>query len=117
LAEGIVQRAERTPGVVAAGLTDIGINTDNNNNNFIIPPGSNQQILIVQYGVGQGYLDAMGLKLLAGRWFDANRAIDGRNGPYPARPAGGVAVPHPRIDGGLNQYSGWELGFNSPAEA
>jgi putative ABC transport system permease protein len=117
LAEGIVQRAERTPGVVAAGLTDIGINTDNNNNNFIIPPGSNQQILIGQYGVGQGYLDAMGLKLLAGRWFDANRPIDDATVPYPPDPAAELAIHNRGMNVVLNQYAARKLGFNSPADA
>ena len=117
LAEGIVQRAERTPGVVAAGLTEIGINTDNNNNNFIIPPGSSQQVSIGQYAVGEGYLDAMGLKLLAGRWFDANRPIDDATTPYPPEPAVEKAIHDRGMNVVINQYAARKLGFNSPADA
>jgi putative ABC transport system permease protein len=117
LAEGIVQRAERTPGVVAAGLTDIGINTNNNNNNFIIPPGSTQQVLIGQYNVGQGYLDAMGLKLLAGRWFDKNREIDDSTVPYPPDPQIEQAIHNRGMNVVINQYAVRKLGFASPAEA
>jgi putative ABC transport system permease protein len=116
LAEGIVQRAEHTPGVVAAGLTDIGINTNNQNNNFIIPPGSNQQILIGQYNVGQGYFDAMGLKLLAGRWFD-NRPIDDFTTPYPPDPAVELALHNRGMNAVINQYAARKLGFRTPADA
>ncbi len=49
--EGFVEQVKRVPGVVAAGLTDIGINTDNNSNSGIIPPGSNQLVNIGQYNV------------------------------------------------------------------
>ena len=75
-AEMIVDQMKRIPGVVAVGLTDIGVATDNNNNTGLIPPGSNKQVLIGQYGVNEGFFDAMGLKLLAGRWFDRNRPMD-----------------------------------------
>jgi putative ABC transport system permease protein len=117
LAEGIVQRAERTPGVVAAALTDIGINTNNQNNSFIIPPGSSQQILIGQYTVGADYLQAMGLKLLAGRWFDANRPIDDATDPYPPRPDVEKAIHDRGMTVVLNQYAARKLGFKSPADA
>ena len=62
----IVDQMKRVPGVVAVGLTDIGVATDNKNNTGLIPPGSNKQVLIGQYGVNEGFLDAMGLKLLPG---------------------------------------------------
>jgi len=117
LAEGIVERTKRIPGVVAAGLTDIGINTDNNNNNFIIPPGSSERVLIGQYNVGQGFMDAMGLKLLAGRWFDANREIDDSTTPYPPDPAIEKAIHDRGMNVVINQYAARKLGFRSPQDA
>src|SRR4029079_9123496 len=83
-AEAITKQIERIPGVQAAALTDIGVATDNQNNSNIIPPGGNRQVLIGQYNVGVGFLDAMGLKLVAGRWFDANRPADDMTLPTPA---------------------------------
>jgi putative ABC transport system permease protein len=117
LAESIVQRTERIPGVVAAGLTDIGVNTDNNNNNFIVPPGSNRQVLIGQYNVGVGYFDAMGLKLLAGRWFDANRPIDDSTVPYPPDPAFEKSLHDRGMNVVLNEYAARKLGFQSAQDA
>jgi putative ABC transport system permease protein len=117
IAESIVQRVERIPGVTAAALTDIGINTDNSNNNFIFPPGSSKQVLIGQYSVGVGYLDAMGLKLLAGRWFDANRPMDDATLPYPPQPEVEKAMTARGMNVVLNEYAARKLGFKSPQEA
>ena len=117
LAEGIVQRTERIPGVTAAALADIGINTDNQNNSFIIPPGSNKQVLIGQYNVGAGYLDAMGLKLLAGRWFDANRPMDDMTIPYPPEPEVEKALAARGVNVVINQYAARKLGFQNPQDA
>ena len=117
LAEGIVERAEHTPGVVAAALTDIGINTDNSNNNFIIPPGSKEQVLIGQYAVGQDYLEAMGLLLIAVRWFVANSPLDASTVPYPSQPAVEQAIHDRGMNVVINQYASRKLGFSSPADA
>ena len=117
LAEQIVQRIERIPGVTAAALADIGVNTSNNNNNFIIPPGGGKEVLIGQYSVGVGYLEAMGLKLLAGRWFDANREMDDVTTPYPPEPEVEKALAARGMNVVLNEYAARKLGFKSPQEA
>jgi putative ABC transport system permease protein len=117
LAEGIVERIERIPGVVAAGLTDIGVNTNNNNNNFIIPPGSSKQVLIGQYNVGQGFFDAMGLKLAAGRWFDDGRPADDSTTPYPPDPAVEKAIHDRGMNVVVNEYAARKLGFQTPQDA
>ena len=36
----IVDQMKQIPGVVAVGLTEIGVATDNNNNTGLIPPGA-----------------------------------------------------------------------------
>lgn len=117
LAESIVQRIERIPDVEAAALTDIGINTNNQNNSFIIPPGSNKQVLIGQYSVGAGYLDAMGLTLKAGRWFDENRPMDDATVPWPPEPDVEKALAARGVNVVLNELAVQRLGFNSPQEA
>ena len=116
LAERIVEQAKRVPGVTAASLADIGVNTDNNNNSFIVPPGK-KQVLIGQYNVGAGYLDAMGLKLLAGRWFDANRPADDSTTPYPPKPEVEKALAARGLNVVINEYAMRRLGFKSPQDA
>ena len=43
-AEAIVEQMKRVPGVIAVGLTDIGVATDNSSNTGLIPPGSNKKV-------------------------------------------------------------------------
>ena len=117
LAENLVERVKRLPGVVDAGLTDIGINTNNESNTGIIPPGANKQVLIGQYNVGEGYLNAMGLKLVAGRWFDANRPVDDATIPYPRQPEVETAIARRGVNVVINEYASRKLGFEKPQDA
>ncbi|GAA3893070.1 ABC transporter permease [Sphingomonas limnosediminicola] len=116
-AETIVEQMKRIPGVVAVGLTDIGVATDNNNNTGLIPPGSNKQVTIGQYGVSDGFLDAMGMKLLAGRWFDRNRPADDMTFDFPIQKEQEIAMARRGVNVVLNQYAVKKLGFKSPQDA
>jgi putative ABC transport system permease protein len=116
-AQTIVEQMKHVPGVQAVGLTDIGVSTDNNNNAGIIVPGSNRQATIGQYGVDEGFLDAMGLKLLAGRWFDRNRAMDDATFNFPITKDQEIAYARRGVNVVLNQYAVRKLGFKSPQEA
>jgi putative ABC transport system permease protein len=115
--ETIVERMKRVPGVVAVGRTDIGVATDNNNNTFIQPPGSTKQLLIGQYSVDEGFLDAMGLTMKAGRWFDPNRPMDDMTTPYPPDPSVEKALAARGLNVVLNEYAAKRLGFKSPQDA
>jgi putative ABC transport system permease protein len=117
IADNIVQRMKRIPGVVDAALTDIGINTNNSSNQNIIPPGGNRQVLVGQYNVGVGYMNAMGLKLLAGRWFDENRPVDDLTVPWPPQPEVEKALGQRGANVVLNEYAARKLGFKSPQDA
>jgi putative ABC transport system permease protein len=116
-AEGIVEQMKRLPGVQAAALTQIGINTNNQSNSYILVPGGNKQVLIGQYDVGVGYLDAMGLMLKAGRWFDANRPADDTTIPYPPDKSVEKATAERGINVVINEYAARKLGFKSPEDA
>jgi putative ABC transport system permease protein len=115
--EGFVEQVKRVPGVVDAGLTDIGVGTDNNNNTGIIPPGSDKLVNIGQYNVGEGFFNAMGLTLKAGRWFDANRPMDDMTIPYPQDKAVEKAISERGVNVVLNEYAARKLGFKSPQDA
>jgi putative ABC transport system permease protein len=116
-AETIVEQMKRIPGVVAVGLTDIGVATDNNNNTGLIPPGSNKQVTIGQYQVSTGFRDAMGLKLIAGRWFDPNRPMDDMTLDFPLQKEQEIALARRGVNVVLNQYAVKKLGFSSPQDA
>jgi putative ABC transport system permease protein len=108
---------KRIPGVVAVGLTDIGVATDNNSNTGLIPPGSNKQVTIGQYQVSDGFKDAMGLKLIAGRWFDPNRPADDVTLEFPLQKEQELAYVQRGINVVLNEYAARKLGFKSPQDA
>jgi putative ABC transport system permease protein len=116
-AEMITNQMKRVPGVQAAALTDIGVNTTNQSNTYIIPPGSNRQVLIGQYNVSDGYFDAMGLTLKAGRWFDPNRPMDDMTVPYPPKPEVEKAIAERGANVVLNEFAVKKLGFKSPQDA
>jgi putative ABC transport system permease protein len=113
----IIEQMKRVPGVVAVGLTDIGVATDNNSNTGLIPPGSNKQVTIGQYGVDEGFFDAMGLKLLAGRWFDRNRPMDDMTLDFPVQKTQEMALAQRGVNVVLNEYAAKKLGFASPRDA
>jgi hypothetical protein len=71
------------PGVVAVGRTTIGVATDNNSNTGLMVPGRTEPVTIGIYNVDEGFLDAMGMSMRAGRWFDENRPLDDMTLPYP----------------------------------
>jgi putative ABC transport system permease protein len=115
--ETIVDAFGRVPGVVAVGRTDIGITTDNNNNTGLLPPGANKMVNIGQYNVDEGFFDAMGLTMKAGRWFDPNRAMDDMTTPYPQDKAIEQALAKRGVNVVLNEYAVRKLGFKSPQDA
>ena len=116
-AETIVEQMKRIPGVVAAGLTDIGVATENNSNTGLIPPGSSKMVSIGQYGVSPGFKDAMGLKLLAGRWFDQNRPADDTTLDFPIQKDQEMAYAQRGVNVVMNEYAIRKLGFKSPQDA
>jgi len=116
-ADMIVNQMARVPGVQAAALADIGVNTNNQSNSYIIPPGAPRQVLIGQYNVGADYMNAMGLTLKAGRWFDPSRPVDDMTQPYPQNVAVEKAIAARGVNVVINEYAAKKLGFKSPQDA
>jgi len=116
-AQAIVEQMKRVPGVQAVGLTEIGVATDNNNNAGIIVPGTNRLVTIGQYGVDEGFIDAMGLKLVAGRWFDRSRPMDDATFNFPIQKEQEIAYAKRGVNVVLNEYAVRKLGFRSPQDA
>jgi len=115
-ADMIVNQMKRIPGVVTASLADIGVSTNNQNNSYMVPQGSNEQILIGQYNVGLDYLQAMGLTLKAGRWFDA-RQVDDMTQPYPPDLNVEKAIAARGVNVVVNETAVKKLGYKSDQDA
>jgi putative ABC transport system permease protein len=115
--EMIVDRMKRIPGVVAVARSNIGISTGRTSTSGVIPPGSSKQVSIGVYQVDPGFLDAMGIKLLAGRWFDPNRPMDDMTTPTPTDLAVETALAKRGVNVVLNELAAKNLGFKSPQDA
>lgn len=114
--EAFIQRMLRIEGVTAAGMTDIGVATNNNNNTGAVVPGNPKQVNIGNYRVDRGFLEAAGLTMVAGRWFD-QRAADDTTTPFPRDPAIEAALATRGINVVINELAAKKLGYASPEAA
>ena len=115
--ESIVEQTRRVPGVRAVGRTNIGVATDNQSNSGVMVPGRSEPINIGQYQVDEGFFDAMGLRLVAGRWFDRSRPMDDMSLPYPPTAESQRALVSRGANVVINELAVQRLGFRSPREA
>jgi putative ABC transport system permease protein len=115
--DAIELATRRVPGVDAVGRTSIGIATHNQNNTGVKVPGTAQPVTIGQYTVDPGFKDAMGMTLLAGRWFDDNRPLDDTTLAYPPDPAAEKALAQRGANIVVNELATKRLGLQRPADA
>jgi putative ABC transport system permease protein len=115
--EAIAERIRKVAGVDAAALTGIGVATDNNNNTGVMVPGNANPFTIGNYGVDEGFKDAMGLTLVAGRWFDKSRPLDDMTLNFPLDPNQEKAFVARGANVVMNELATKRLGFRHPADA
>jgi putative ABC transport system permease protein len=113
----LVDRMRTVPGVQAAGRTTIAVATDNNNNTNVMVPGRSEPNLIGVYQVDEGYLDAMGMTLVAGRWFDDRRPMDDMTLPYPQDLNAERALAARGVNVVINELAARRLGARNPGDA
>ena len=113
----IVEQIKRLPGVVAVGRTGLGMDTGNHSSTGVALPGASKSIDLGTYEVDSGFLDAMGMKLEAGRWFDPNRPADDQTLPIDADPAAERALAARGVNVVINDLAVKSLGFKSPQNA
>ncbi|MGS1015692.1 ABC transporter permease [Allosphingosinicella humi] len=104
-------------GVKGVGLTGIGIATQDNRNTGAQLPGRTEPVALGNYNVDEGFFDTMGIKLLAGRSFDANRPADDTTTPFPEDPAAERALAARGVNVVLNELAVKRLGYASPRDA
>jgi putative ABC transport system permease protein len=76
VADGLVEAIGHVPGVIAAGRTSIGVNTDSRINTRVQKEGSPDPVSMGFYNADPGYFAAMGVKPVAGRVLDAANPRD-----------------------------------------
>lgn len=115
--EQLVERVRRLPGVTAVGRGDIGVATRNNSETGVLVPGNPQPVNVDQYRVDEGFREAMGIKLVAGRWFDRSRPMDDQTLPFPETPEAIRTLAARGANVVLNESAARKLGARTPAEA
>jgi putative ABC transport system permease protein len=115
--EVIADQVRRIPGVDSVGLTTIGVATDNQNNTGVMVPGGSEPLTIGNYTVDEGFKDAMGLTMIAGRWFDPNRPLDDMTLPFPPDPEAQKALAARGANIVINEFAAKRMGFRNPADA
>lgn len=113
----IADTMRRIEGVEAVGRTGIGVATDNNSNTGFLVPGKAEPVSIGQYSVDAGFKDAMGLKLLAGRWFEDGRLMDDSSLPFPNSDEAERALAARGTNIVINELAARRLGFANPGDA
>ena len=114
--ETIAERMKRVPGVRAVGRTNIGVATDNNSNTGLMVPGRSEPTNIGTYQVDEGFLEAMGMEMVAGRWFDSNRPMDDLSLPYPPDEAAERALAARGGNVVVNELAARRLGFEDVSQ-
>jgi putative ABC transport system permease protein len=115
--EAIAERMKRVEGVEAVGRTTIGVDTDGQNNTGVMVPGNPNPINVGFYTVDPGFLQTMGLKLIAGRWFEEQRPLDDMTLTFPPGPEEQKALAARGGNIVLNEAGARRLGFKNPADA
>jgi putative ABC transport system permease protein len=116
--EAFARAVERVPGVQSVARTAIGVSTGSTMGRAVKVPGRTETVGIGNYAIDEGFFDAMGIKLLAGRLLDKNQAMDETSVPWPE--------PDPEAERALAARGGnvvikalaaERLGFKSPQDA
>jgi putative ABC transport system permease protein len=114
--EQIAERMKRIPGVIAVGRTDIGVATQNSSTTGVLVPGNPTGVPIGQYKVDVDFREAMGLELVAGRWFDRARPLDDQTRAFPEDPAQLKGLVGRGSNVVINELAARKLGARTPAE-
>ncbi|QDZ08287.1 FtsX-like permease family protein [Sphingomonas panacisoli] len=115
--QALVERIRRVPGVQAAGRTQIGIASSISSISDYFLPGSPTSVPLGTYGVEPGFLEAMGIKLLAGRYFSEMQGKDDATTPVPVDLDAERALAARGINVIVTQSAAQRLGFRTPEDA
>ena len=112
----IAERMKRVPGVQSIGRASFEIGGEGENNTGVLVPGKADPITIGIAAVDEGFLDAMGLKLIAGRWYDETRPLDDATLPFPLTPESQTALAARGVNIVINELAAKNLGYNDPSQ-
>ncbi len=113
----LIERIRRVPGVQAAARTQIGVSPDGNSAADFFLPGATSSVSLGAYGIETGFFEAMGMRLLAGRFFQDSQGKDDATTPFPVNLDAERALAARGINVVISESAAKRLGFHSPQEA
>ena len=113
----LVERIRRVPGVEAAARTQIAVSPSGNSASDFFLPGATSSVSLGTYGIETGFFEAMGMRLLAGRFFQDSQGRDDATTPFPAQIEAERALAARGINVVISESAAKRLGFRSPQEA
>jgi putative ABC transport system permease protein len=116
VAKSMMEELRRIPGVTAVGRTTIGFDLGNNSMMGMGKPGSPDHVQIGSYGADPDFFRAIGTKLIAGRTFSENQAMDDST-TESSDPAGEQALVRRGTNMILSVSATRRLGFAQPQDA
>jgi putative ABC transport system permease protein len=116
-ARSLIVRIRALPGVVAAAGTQIAVSPNGSSSNSYFLPGATQSVTLGTYGVSDQFFEAMGMRLLAGRFFSSAYAKDDATTPYPPELDAERALAARGINVVISELAAQRLGFRDPQDA
>jgi putative ABC transport system permease protein len=113
----LVERIRRVPGVEAAARTQIAVSPNGNSAADFFLPGASSSVSLGVYGIETGFFEAMGMRLVAGRFFQDSQGKDDATTPFPVNLDAERALAGRGINVVISESAVKRLGFRSPQEA
>ncbi|WP_066825289.1 ABC transporter permease [Sphingomonas mali] len=107
----MVEQIRRLPGVRAAAATQIAVAPGNNSVSAYTLPGSTSSVELGTYAVQEGFFQAMGMRLLAGRGFSLTYGRDDATTPFPVNPDAERALVARGLNIVISESAAHRLGF------
>ncbi|MEA3032853.1 MAG: putative transport system permease protein, partial [Sphingomonadales bacterium] len=117
VAETMKREIQKIDGVQAAALTGIGVAPGNNSVTSVYLPGNSKGNDLGIYVVDADFFATMGMKILAGRNFSEQIAMDDSTTPFPTDKAAEAVFAKRGTDVILTQSAAARLGFRDPQQA
>ncbi|RYD68352.1 MAG: FtsX-like permease family protein [Sphingomonadales bacterium] len=107
----------KIPGVTSVARTSIGVNPGNNSMTTVRLPGATDTVQLGVYGMEPAVIDALGMKLLAGRGFNEANGMDDATTPQPTNIEAERTLVARGINVILSGAAAKRLGFGTPQAA
>jgi putative ABC transport system permease protein len=116
VATTLVEQIKRLPGVTAVAQTQVTVDNGRNSITEVQLPNSTNRVALGVYAVDQGFPEAMGMKLLAGRFLSDTNAMDDAT-IDPTKPETQQALVRRGANIVLSESAAQRVGYKRPADA